>query len=71
MEESEEYADKLEQQLEEAKSNKYKLGKLDLVDFGTVVLGRLAERNADLLSKVGLEGLGNNQKLIPGTETTG
>lgn len=70
LEEAEEYADKLEQQLEDAKSNKYKLGKLDLVDLGTLVLGRLAEKNADLLSKVGLEGLGNNQKQIPGAEPT-
>jgi len=70
LEEAEEYADKLEQQLEDAKSNKYKLGKLDLVDLGTLVLGRLAEKNSDLLSKVGLEGLGNNQKQIPGTEPT-
>ena len=30
----------------------------------------LAEKNADLLSKVGLEGLSNNQKQIPGTEPT-
>ena len=42
LEEAEEYADKLEQQLEDAKSNKYKLGKLDLVDLGTLVLGRLS-----------------------------
>ena len=70
LEEAEEYADKLEQQLEDAKSNKYKLGKLDLVDLGTLVLGRLAEKNADLLSKVGLEGLSSNQKQIPGTDTT-
>ena len=62
--------DKLEQQLEDAKSNKYKLGKLDLVDLGTLVLGKLAEKNADLLSKVGLEGLSSNQKQIPGTELT-
>ena len=70
LEEAEEYADKLEQQLEDAKSNKYKLGKLDLVDLGTLVLGRLAEKNSDLLSKVGLEGLSSNQKQIPGTEPT-
>ena len=70
LEEAEEYSDKLEQQLEDAKSNKYKLGKLDLVDLGTLVLGRLAEKNADLLSKVGLEGLSSNQKQIPGTELT-
>ncbi len=67
LKEAEEYADNLEQQLEETKSNKYKLGKLDLVDLGTLVLGRFAEKNADLLSKVGLEGL-SNQKQIPSGE---
>jgi hypothetical protein len=65
LEESEEYADDLERQLEDARSTKYKLGKLDLVDLGTLVLGKFAEKNADVLSKVGLEGLaGNNPKEI-------
>ncbi|MEI9909778.1 MAG: hypothetical protein WDO71_08930 [Bacteroidota bacterium] len=34
LEEAEEYAEDLEKQLEEAKSNKYKLGKLDLLELG-------------------------------------
>jgi hypothetical protein len=71
LEEAEEYAEQLEEQLEDAKSNKYKLGKLDLVDLGTLVLGRFAEKNADVLSKVGLQGLsGNNQLTENKTEET-
>jgi hypothetical protein len=61
LEEAEDYVEELEQQLEEAKDNKYKLGKLDLVDLGTVVLGRFAEKNADVLAKVGLSGLSNKE----------
>jgi hypothetical protein len=57
LEESEEYADQLEQQLEEAKSNKYKLGKLDLVELGGVVLENLAVKNSPALQKIGLGGL--------------
>lgn len=65
LEEAEEYAEQLEEQLEEAKSNKYKLGSLDLVDLAMQGIGRLAEKNADLLSKVGLEGFAtSNQKQI-------
>lgn len=63
LEEAEEYAEELEGQLEEAKSNKYKLGKLDLVDLGTVVLGKFAEKNADILSKVGLSGLSATKEI--------
>jgi hypothetical protein len=74
LEESEEYAEELERQLDEAKSNKYKLGKLDLVDLGTIVLGKFAEKNADVLSKVGLQGLSGNKELTenltPETEAT-
>lgn len=66
LEEAEEYAEELEQQLEEAKSNKYKLGKLDLVDLGTLVLGKFAEKNADVLSKVGLQGLSASKEIPEG-----
>lgn len=59
LEEAEEYNDKLEQQLSDANSNKYKLGKLDLVGLGTLVLDKFAEKHSDVLSKVGLVGLGN------------
>ena len=57
LEESEDYADQLEQQLEEAKTNKYKLGKLDLVELGGVVLENLAIKNSPALEKIGLSGL--------------
>ena len=57
LEEAEDYADQLEQQLEEAKSNKYKLGKLDLVELGGVVLENLAVKNSPALQKIGLGGL--------------
>jgi hypothetical protein len=74
LEESEEYAEELEKQLDEAKSNKYKLGRLDLVDLATAALGKLAEKNADVLSKVGLQGLSANKEITdsqtPDTEAT-
>ena len=57
LEESEEYAESLEQQLEDSKSNKYKLGKLDLVEFGGAVLEKLAVKNSPALEKIGLSGL--------------
>lgn len=57
LEEAEDYAEDLERQLEEAKSNKYKLGKLDLVELGGVVLEKLAIKNAGTLEKIGLAGL--------------
>lgn len=61
LEESEEYAETLEQQLEEARNNKYKLGRLDLVELGGAVLEKLAIKNAGTLEKVGLAGL-----VVPG-----
>lgn len=57
LEESEEYAEDLERQLEESKSNKFKLGKLDLVELGGVVLERLAVKNSPALEKIGLGSL--------------
>ena len=57
LEEAEDYADQLEQQLEEVKTNKYKLGKLDLVELGGVVLENLAIKNSPALQKIGLGGL--------------
>lgn len=67
LEEAEEYNEKLEQQLADANSNRYKLGKLDLVGLGTLVLDKFAEKHSDVLSKVGLVGLGNT----PGTTASG
>jgi len=65
LEEAEEYAEVLEKQLEESKNNKYKLGKLDLVELGGVVLENLAVRNSPMLEKIGLGGLfgANNPQL--------
>lgn len=59
LEEAEEYAEELEKELEDAKSNKYKLGKLDLVELGGVVLENLAVRNSPALEKIGLGGIFN------------
>lgn len=57
LQESEDYAESLEQQLEESKSSKYKLGKLDLVELGGAVLEKLAVKNSPALEKMGLGGL--------------
>src|SRR5258705_1083754 len=57
LEEAEDYAEDLEKQLEESKNNKYKLGKLDLVELGGVVLENLAVKNSPALQKIGLGGL--------------
>lgn len=69
LEEAEDYADQLEQQLEEAKSNKYKLGKVDLVELGGVVLQNLAVKNSPALEKFGLGGLFGANKQIEETKT--
>ncbi len=70
LEEAEDYVDQLEQQLEETKSNKYKLGKLDLVELGGIVLENLATKNSPALEKIGLGGLfgASNQPEAPKTE---
>ena len=57
LEEAEQYADQLEKQLELANSNKHKLGKLDLVELGSLVLERMAAKNVAALEKMGLGGL--------------
>ena len=57
LDEAEDYADQLEQQLSEAKTNKYKLGKLDLVELGGVVLENLAIKNSPALKRIGLGGV--------------
>lgn len=65
LEEAEDYAEELEKELEVSKSNKYKLGKLDLVELGGVVLENLAVRNSPALEKIGLGGLlGANQNQL-------
>ena len=57
LEEAEQYAEQLEQQLEQANNNKHKLGKLDLVELGSLVLERVAAKNVATLEKIGLGGL--------------
>lgn len=54
LEEAEQYAELLEKQLEQANSNKHKLGKLDLVELGSLVLERMAAKNAGALERMGL-----------------
>ncbi|GAC1599256.1 MAG: hypothetical protein NVS3B8_11830 [Chitinophagaceae bacterium] len=57
LEEAEEYGEGLEKKLEEARNNKYKLGNLDLVELGGVLIQNLAVKNASVLEKIGLAGL--------------
>ncbi|MBS1633514.1 MAG: hypothetical protein JST10_13180, partial [Bacteroidetes bacterium] len=45
--EAEEYIEELEQKLSEATDDKYKLKNINLIELGTTVLGKLAERHAD------------------------
>lgn len=54
LEEAEQYADILEKQLEQANSYKHKLGKLDLVELGSLVLERIAIKNPVALDRMGL-----------------
>lgn len=69
LEEAEEYAETLEQQLKDAQSNKYKLGKLNLVELGGAVLENLAVKNSPLLDKMGLSGLLGTNAATVNTET--
>ncbi len=54
LEEAEEYVEKLEAELELSKSNKYKLGRVDLVELGGAWLERVMQKNAPVLEKAGL-----------------
>lgn len=70
LQEAEDYTEELERDLEEARSNKFKFGNLDLVELAMQGIGRLAEKNAHLLSNVGLSGFaGNSQKQIEAKPT--
>ncbi len=69
LEEAEEYAETLEQQLEESKTNKYKLGKIDLVEFGGVLIEKLAMKNSPALEKMGLGGFVNAEAKQPSSNT--
>lgn len=57
LEEAEEYTEQLEQQLEVAKSNKHKLGNLDLAELAGKALEFVAFKNPAVLEKFGLSGL--------------
>ncbi len=72
LEEAEDYAEDLEQQLQDSKNNKYKLGKLDLVELGGAVLEKLAVKNSPALEKIGLGGLigGDPQQAAAPVEET-
>lgn len=68
LEEAEQYAEQLEQQLEQANNNKHKLGKLDLVELGSLVLERMGAKNVSALEKIGLGGLVPPSVTEPQTE---
>jgi hypothetical protein len=61
LEDAEEYIEELEDKLEQSTSDKHKLKNIDLVELGSAVLGKLAEKNADVLSGIGLTGFGNKE----------
>jgi hypothetical protein len=61
LEDAEEYIEELEEKLEQSTSDKHKLKNIDLVELGSAVLGKLAEKNADVLSGMGLTGFGNKE----------
>ena len=54
--EAEEYVGVLEGKLELSGSTKFKLGNLDLVELGGIVLENFANKNAGMLGKFGLSG---------------
>ena len=62
LEDADEYIEELESKLEIASNDKYKLKNLDLVELGSALLGRFAEKNADVLSGFGLTGLNNKEQ---------
>jgi hypothetical protein len=69
LKESEDYAEELEKQLEESRSNKFKLGNLNLVELGGALIENLAAKNSSVLDKVGLSGLLGGAKQEPVIET--
>lgn len=72
LEDADEYIEELEEKLEAASNDKHKLKNIDLVELGSAVLGRLAEKNADVLSGLGLGGIGNKeQKQLEPTQPQG
>ena len=68
LQEAEEYSEQLEQQLEESKSNKFKLGNLNLVELGGALIEKLAIKNSPALEKIGLAGLVNPVQPVTGEQ---
>lgn len=54
LDEAEGYIDLLEEKLQHAGDDKYKLKNIDLLDSGVALLGRYAERNPSVLAGLGL-----------------
>lgn len=62
LDDAEDYIEELEEKLELASNDKHKLKNIDLIELGSAVLGRLAEKNADVLSGLGLGGLNSKEQ---------
>jgi hypothetical protein len=62
LEEAEEYIDTLMEKLNIAGNDRYKLKNIDLVELGSLLLGRFAEKNADMLHGLGLGNVINAPK---------
>ena len=52
LEESEEYAEQLETELEEVKTNKYKLGNINMGELASIALEGIVRRNPQFISKL-------------------
>jgi len=52
LEESEEYAEQLESELEEVKTNKYKLGNINMGELASIALEGIVRRNPQFISKL-------------------
>lgn len=52
LEEAEEYSESLEAQLEDAKTNKYKLGNINVAELASITLESMIRRNPQMLSKI-------------------
>lgn len=52
LEETEEYAEKLEKEIGELKQNKFKLGNINVAEFASAALENIVRRNPQILSKL-------------------
>jgi hypothetical protein len=62
LDDAEEYIEALEEKLNIAKSDRYKIKGIDLVEFASVLLGKFAEKNPAVLQGLGLGGIINTPK---------